>query len=63
MPVTTKMPKKFEMLKAQKEPRTAKFFMGVSSSKAPTGKFEMLGNKTAGPRTGFLKTMEMKTCL
>ncbi len=63
MPVTTKTPKKFEMLKAQKEPRTAKFFMGVSSIKAPTGKFEMLGNKAAGPRTGFLKTMEMKTCL
>ena len=63
MPVTTKMPKKFEMLKAQKEPSRTKFFMGVSSKPAPTGKFEMLGNKTAGPRTGFLKTMEMKTCL
>ena len=60
MPIT---PKKFEMLKAQKEPGTTKFFMGNANAPQATRKFEMLGNKAAGPRTGFLKTMEMKTCL
>ena len=46
------IPKKFEMLKAQKQPSTTKFFMG---KKAPleTKKFEMLGNKAARPLTGF----------
>ena len=63
MPITAKTPKKFEMLKAQKEPSTGKFFMGKSNPTSPTKRFEMLGNKAAGPRTGFLKTMEIKTCL
>ncbi len=63
MPTTTKTPKKFEMLKAQKEPSTSKFFMGKSNPLSATKRFEMLGNKAVGPRTGFLKTMEIKTCL
>ena len=63
MPLATKTPKKFEMLKAQKEPSTTKFFMGKSNTPTTTKRFEMLGNKAAGPRTGFLKTMEIKTCL
>ena len=54
--------KKFEMLKAMKETTSVKFEMGKSSKPPVTKKFEMLGNKAARPQTGFLKTMEIKTC-
>ena len=55
----TQTPKKFEMLKALREPSTTKFEMGKSSKPATTEKFEMLHKKTTRPLTGFLKTMEL----
>ena len=57
------IPQKFEMLTAMKPRMRSKFEMGKSTKHAEPKKFEMLGNKAAGPSTGFLKTMEMKTCL
>ena len=56
-------PKKFEMLKTQKQPSTTKFLMGKSFNSPEPKKFEMLGNKAAGHQTGYYKTEEMKTCL
>ena len=59
----TSLPKKFEMLKAQKEPSTLNFEMGKSSRPAESQGFNMLGKKGAGNLTSFLKTKELKTCL
>ena len=55
MPKATKqvIPKKFEMLKAQKERNTTKFEMSKVTKISEKPKFEMLGNKAAGNPTGY----------
>ncbi len=55
MPKASKqlVPKKFEMLKAQKERNTTKFIMSKTSKTAEAPKFEMLGNRAAGTLTGY----------
>jgi len=50
---TPSTPKKFEMLKAMKEPRTTKFEMSKATGPSDKPKFEMLGNKAAGNPTGY----------